>query len=244
MKKELISSENVRINKTKELNNARYIGYTLNSLQALDLLSSKIKTLDKEGRSISVQDLERSHSISAEEFSIVYKVDISNSYKILKKAALDLARNFIEKKEKGGIWRFPIAESTHYKPETGLSIVFNKAAMEHYGKVERNFATYYIKETEPFRSKYSVRLYHLLKEYHDTGFMVKSVEELRHALDCIDCLMDYKNFKDRAIKHAVDEMNSIYEICLTMRPKKEGKKVDSVLFEFNKTKTCWKRKEQ
>ena len=79
---------------------------------------------------------------------------------------------------------------------------------------------------------YTTRLYELIQEFKDTGWLIKSVQQLRETFAVGKKFKLYADFKKYTFAHAVEEINSQYEINLSFEEIKDGRKVVAIRFEF------------
>lgn len=225
-----------KVYKNKKLNNANFGTYNLNDYQTFLLLVSKLGKTNTDGTYIQPEQLERTHTITAKEFSDAFNVDINTVYGVLKRASNKLARTAItlEKPELFQVWDIPICELSEYNTKEGsLTVTFNTHIMPYLGQVKKKFVLYNLKEVANFGSLYSTRLYELIQEFKDTGWLVKSVAQLREVFAVGKKFKLYADFKNRTFAHAVDEINAQYPtIKLRFEEIKEGRKVVSIDFRF------------
>jgi plasmid replication initiation protein len=234
----VLSSKTPKTYKNKNLNNANFGDFTHNDYQVFLHLVSKIGGVDKEGKYLQPEQLERSHILTASEFSEVFNTDIHNSYRMLNKACrklmktdLTLARNNSE-----DIWQINICSMAQYnKKEGSITIKFTDDIMPYISQVRQKFVLYNLKEIANFNSLYTTRLYELLQEFKDTGYIIKSVYQLRTIFAVGEKFKAYKDFKKRTFDHACQEINANYRINLGYEEIKEGRKVVAVKFIFKKT---------
>jgi plasmid replication initiation protein len=108
--------------------------------------------------------------------------------------------------------------------------------MPYLAQVRQKFVLYNLREIGNFASLYTTRLYELLQEFKETGWMLKSVEQLREAFAIGNKLKLYSNFKRRTFEPACKEINDIYDIDLNFEEIKEDKKVTAIRFSFKYAK--------
>lgn len=102
-------------------------------------------------------------------------------------------------------------------------------------RLKRNFTTYELIWTLHFRSKYTIRLYELIKSihYHDLEEYQRqyTVDELKVLLDGIK-YEQYRDFKRNVLMPAVKEINQYSDKILDFEEikKKGSKKVEYILF--------------
>lgn len=231
----LHKSKTPKVYKNKKLNNANFGTYNLNDYQVFLQLVSKLGKLDQSGTYQQPQSLERKHLLTAKEFSEAFSVDINTTYRVLKTAGKKLARTAItlEKPDLFVTQEIPICSFAEYNNKEGsLTIEFNEHIMPYLAQVKQKFVLYNLKEIANFGSLYSTRLYELIQEFKDTGYIIKSVVQLRDIFAVGKKFPDYNNFKRKTFAHAVDEINAQYEMNLSFREIKEGRRVVSIRFEF------------
>lgn len=236
----VIKSKRPKVYKNKKLNNANFGTYNLNDYQVFLQIVSKIGGVDAMGKYLQPEQLERKHTITAQEFSKEFGVDINTTYRVLKSAGNRLARTAItlQKPDLFQVWDIPICEIAEYNTKEGsLTITFNTHIMPYLAQVKSKFVLYNLKEVANFGSLYTTRLYELIQEFKDTGWIIKSIPQLRDVFAVGKKFPDYNNFKRFTFAHAVDEINSQYEIDLTFEEMKDGRKVVAVRFDFKRTFT-------
>lgn len=224
-----------KVYKNKKLNNANFGTYNLNDYQVFLQLVTKLGKIDESGTYKQASMLERKHLLTAKEFSEAFNVDINTTYRVLKTAGKKLARTAItlEKPDLFVTQEIPICSFAEYNNKEGsLTIEFNEHIMPYLAQVKQKFVLYNLKEIANFGSLYSTRLYELIQEFKDTGYIIKSVAQLREIFAVGKKFPDYNNFKRKTFAHAVNEINAQYEMNLRFEELKEGRRVVSIRFEF------------
>lgn len=174
--------------------------------------------------------------LSAKEFSEVMKIDIDNAYKILKSTADKLVKNqiTIEKPELFETQVINIVDSATYSKRHGtIKIEFTKSLME-YLKASKNYTMYNLNEIADLTSIYAIRLYELIQQYKTTGYIKRTIEELRKIfkLDETEYKL-YGDFKRKVITQAVKEICEKTEFGIEVEEIKESRKVTTLKFHFN-----------
>ena len=100
-------------------------------------------------------------------------------------------------------------------------------------QLRKNFTQYELIYTLHFKSKYSIRLYELIKSIHynelETYKRYYSIEEIRKLLGIEEGkLLDFKNLKARVLKPAIDEINMYSDKSITAEWIKKVNKVVGV----------------
>ena len=236
---EIFISSTPKVYKNTQLNSARFAGFTLNDYQVFLHLISKVGGADKFGKYLQPKELIREHTLTAKEFSEVFNTNINNTYKILQNTSKKLIKTSVITKqaESGLVCEMNICSKAEYDEKKGrIKIKFTDDIMPYLSQMNQRFVLYNVKEISNFRSLYTTRLYELIQEFKDTGYMVKSVEQLRNIFGVGSKLKTYKDFKTRTFDHACKEINDNYKINLSYEEIKEGRKVVAIKFKFKKTK--------
>jgi plasmid replication initiation protein len=117
-----------------------------------------------------------------------------------------------------------------------LMVEFSQMLMEYLIQIKKNYLKYEIKNIMVLGSKYSIRLYEILKnKYEKTKkfqkdiFLKIKVDELRELL-AVPLSYKYNMFKRRVIEKAQEEINEKTDIVFSFEEKKKGRKVDEIIF--------------
>lgn len=231
----LHKSKTPKVYKNKKLNNANFGTYNLNDYQVFLQLVSKLGKVNINGTYQQPQDLDREHTLTAKEFSQAFGVDLDSCYRVLKRAGKKLMESSItlEEPELFRTQQINICSKVTYLHKEGaIKVKFTDDIMPYLAQVKEKFVLYNLKEIANFGSLYSTRLYELIQEFKDTGKLIKSVAQLREVFATGKKFPDYNNFKRYTFAHAVDEINAQYEMNLSFKELKEGRRVISIRFEF------------
>jgi plasmid replication initiation protein len=231
-------SKTPKIYKNKKLNTANFGDFTHNDYQVFLHLVSEIGGVNEFGKYLQPEKLQREHTLTAKAFSEVFKVDIHHSYRVLKKAVDKLMKTDIkvERMELKELWRINVCSMAKYNKKEGcITIEFTDRIMPYLAQVRKKFTLYNLKEIAHFSSLYTTRLYELIQEFKETGWMIKSVGQLREILAVGNKFTPYNDFKKRTFAHACQEINDNYDMDLKFEEIKEGRKVVAVKFFFKQT---------
>ena len=227
-----------KIYKNKKLNTANFADFTHNDYQVFLHLISKIGGIDQYGKYLQPEKLQREHILTAKEFSEVFRVSLDNCYGVLKQSVDKLMKTDIKVEQVNlkGIWRINVCSMAKYHENDGyIAIQFTDSIMPYLAQAKDRFVLYNLKEISNFGSLYTTRLYELIQEFKDTGWMLKSVEQLRESFAVGNALKRYGDLKKYTFAHACQEINDTYDIDLRFEELKEGRKVVAVKFFFKKT---------
>lgn len=235
---QIYNAKPLKTYKSKKLNNANFGNFTHNDYQVFLHLVSKIGGVDKFGKYLQPEQLKREHVITAKEFSELFNVSLTNCYVILKQAIDKLIKTDIrvEKPDNKGFWRINVCSMAEYNKHSGsITVNFTDHIMPYLAQVRQKFTLYNLKEISNFGSLYTTRLYELLQDFKTTGWMLKSVEELRESLAVGTKFKSYNDFKKYTFAHACLEINDNYDMNLTFEEIKTGRKIVAVKFLFKQT---------
>jgi plasmid replication initiation protein len=235
---QIYNAKPLKTYKSKKLNNANFGNFTHNDYQVFLHLVSKIGGIDKFGKYLQPEQLQREHVITAKEFSELFNVSLTNCYVILKQAIDKLIKTDIrvEKRDDKGFWRINVCSMAEYNKHSGsITVNFTDHIMPYLAQVRQKFTLYNLKEISNFGSLYTTRLYELLQDFKTTGWMLKSVEELRESLAVGTKFKSYNDFKKYTFAHACQEINNNYDMYLTFEEIKTGRKIVAVKFLFKQT---------
>ena len=224
-----------KVYKNKKLNNANFGNFTLNDYQVFLHLVSKIGGVDESGKYLQPEQLQREYILAAKEFSEMFSADLSNSYKFLCNACKKLMKTSIilEKPELSGSREINVCSMAEYNESKGsITIEFTDRIMPYLAQVKEKFVLYNLKELSNFGSLYTTRLYELIQEFKETGWMLKSLDQLRAAFAVGDKFKMYGHFKKKILSHACQEINDNYDMGLKFEEIKKGRKVVAVKFSF------------
>lgn len=225
-----------KVHKSNELNQANFSEFSLSCYRVLLNLISQIQQRDLLGNQISLPIINRECTLSANEYATEFKLTGNTAYEILKEATDKLMNTTFSMKTDKGILKINVCSQAHYVEKEGrIDIRFTEEIMPHLAELGKNFTMYNLKEISEFNSIYTTRLYELIMQFKTTGILEMSLDNLRYRLGCANIFSKYNDFKKRTIDHAVNEINSQYELNLNYKEIKVGRKIDKIVFTFKKT---------
>ena len=235
---DVFSSKTSKVFKNKKLNTANFGNFTHNDYQVFLHLVSKIGGVDEFGKYLQPEQLQREHTLTAKEFSKVFDTDIHHSYRVLKKAVDRLMKTDIkvERIDLKELCRINICSMAKYNKNEGyITIEFTDRIMPYLAQVKQKFVLYNLKEIANFSSLYTTRLYELIQEFKETGWVLKSIDQLREIFAVGNKFKPYNDLKKRTFAHGCQEINDQYDMDMRFEEIKEGRKVVAVKFLFKKT---------
>lgn len=225
-----------KVQKSNQLNQANFSDFSLSAYRVILHLIAELRKYDGLGNQLQLPIVNRECTLSAQEFTKEFPSVDSQAYNILKEAVDKLLKTTFHLKMDNGILKINVCSQAYYVEKEGrIDVRFTEEIMPHLATLSNNFTMYNLKEIAGFNSIYTTRLYELLMQFKTTGQYIATIEKLRYIFGCFDILSKYSDFKKRTIQHAVNEINSQYEMFLTFEEEKIGRKVEKVIFNFKKT---------
>lgn len=212
--------------KANELIQKSRFNLTLQQQKIVLYLISQIERNDKEFKL---------YSFSIQQFCKVCGINYTSgkNYNDLKEAIKEIAQKVLwiklpNGKETTVRW----IEKAYIDRNTGtIEIRLDEDMKPYLLQLRDNFTQYELVWTLQFNSKYSIRLYELIKSihYHDLDPYERTydIDELKRLLDA-ETYKTYQHFKDRALQVAVDEINSTSDKLVSFVPIKDGRAVKKI----------------
>ncbi len=112
-----------------------------------------------------------------------------------------------------------------------ITITFDRKLTPYLFQLKSFYTQYRLEYVLAMKSKYSVRLYELLKSVKYIGYKYRiSLDELREKIDCLDKYPNYKDFRLYVLDKAIKEINAYTDIKVSFKAYREGKKVNIIEF--------------
>jgi plasmid replication initiation protein len=228
--------EHYRVSKSNILVDSVY-SLTANEQKLLLCIMSLISPDDEEFKTyrVTVSALKEVLGITGNSFHQELK---DMTFNILKKP-------FVYRKEGKaplqGTW---FATCQYFENEGVAEFEFSPKVRTLLLKLKRDFTTYTLVNIIQLKSKYSIRLYELLKK--SQGFrnpVIYQIEDLRELLGVEDQYPMYGNFKARVLDPAKKEISEQTDISVTFSAIKQGRKTGAVRFTIKSKKTAQREDE-
>ena len=172
------------------------------------------------------------YTIKIAEFLELIGVVDQSKYTELPKITRELMKKVFEIKEEKTTLQVAWLSSAEYDHEKGsISLEFSPRLKPYFLQLKSYFTNYKLANILSMKSKYSPRLYELLKmnEFNKKGFVVE-VEELRRLFKAQDIYPKYNDFKKYIILKAQEELQKHSDIKFEFEEVKYGRRVESIKF--------------
>jgi plasmid replication initiation protein len=110
-----------------------------------------------------------------------------------------------------------------------IRIRFHPLLRPYLIALHENFTQYELSSILIMRSRYSVRMYELLKSYAYLDEITFSLEELKEKLQTTG-YSDYKNFRVRVLEKAIEEINEHTDIRVEFKPIRTSRVITHLRF--------------
>lgn len=177
------------------------------------------------------------YEFSIQDYCKVCGIDYQSgqNYQAIKTSIKEIADKSIwVEKENGEETLLRWIEKPYVNKKSGVIRIRLDEDMKPYLlQLKKNFTQYELLWTLHFNSKYSVRLYELIKSIHfkelESYTRQYSLDELRKLLDA-ETYTTYQTFKTRVLIPAVNEINSYSDKNLSYEPITQGRSVCYIRF--------------
>lgn len=148
----------------------------------------------------------------------------------IKKVTKKLMTRVVEIDEPERLLQVHWLSSCEYQKQTGyVKMELHKELMPYLLQLKSKFTSYYLSNVLKMKSKYSIRLYEILKSHQYKREIAIEVDILRQMLKC-ENYERYSNLKQKVLDVAIREINANSDLFVEIEPVKDGKKVWMVKF--------------
>ncbi len=173
-------------------------------------------------------------TVHASDFAHQWGINPKYAYDQLKKARQNLYdRNIRLHDGKGKVtdmrW---VYEASYVDGEGYISMAFSPKIIPYLTDLKSHFTSYHLMEVRDFKSSHAIRLYELMMQYKNTGWMKESVDGLKAMFNVIDNYPRWAELKRRVINPAVKEINAKTNYTIKYELIKRGRKITHVNFTF------------
>ena len=181
--------------------------------------------------------------ISASDYAKLFDVDRVSAHQALLEAEKSLfARQFTIINENGKPEKTRWIQSVEYlNGENALGIRFSTIVVKGISRIDGNndpFTSYYLEQIAPLKSRYSVRLYELLKQWVKKKETPEfELEKFRFQLGIAPSeYTKISNFKARVLNVAINEINEKTDFEVTCCQQKTGREITGFKFKITNKK--------
>lgn len=174
-------------------------------------------------------------TIHASEFAHQWGISEKHAYKQLKDARNNLYERNIRLKKNGKVTDMRWLDSASYVDGEGyISLSFTKKISPYLSELNGFYSSYRLMEVRNFKSGHAIRLYELMMQFKETGWMDESVGELKEIFGVADKYPSWYEFRRWVINPAVKEINAVTNYKLKYSTQKRGRNISRVKFVFGR----------
>lgn len=138
-----------------------------------------------------------------------------------------------EKKELKTSW---CASAIYDQKENTLELEISKYLKDYLLNLKEKFVLSDYKTLSELSGTYTKRIYLMISQYAATGIFRTKVDSLKELLNIEDKYPVYADFKKRVLTDSIKQINNMLDINLIVEEEKNGKKIETLIFKFNKNK--------
>lgn len=180
----------------------------------------------------------KEYEFKIKEFMNLLEVDTKTKYTEIPRITKELMRKVFEIKEGKDIIQLAWLSSARYKIGEGLVILkFDSSLKPYLLQLKKLYTSYKLENILSLRSKYSLRLFEILKSNQFKKVWKIDLEELKELIGANEkSYLVYQNVKNRIIIQAQKELKEKTDIYFDFEEIKTGRRVTSIKFYIHSNK--------
>jgi len=166
-------------------------------------------------------------------------VDTKTKYTEIPKITKELMKKVFEIEEGDTVIQTAWISGTRYEKGSGMvTLKFNPDLKPYMLQLKEKFTQYQLSNVLSMKSKYSPRVYEILKcnEFKKQGYIEIEIEELRKLLKAENVYPKYNDFKRFIVERTQKELKKLTDIDFDFEETKTGRKVTSLKFNIRSNK--------
>ena len=215
-------SRNYKVTKANVLIQKTRYSLTLQEQKVILYLISKIGIDDREFQT---------YEFSIKEFCDICDITPDSSYSYLKEVTKKLRDKsfFVRINDHEEILLSWLSTCRYNRKQGTITLRICEDMRPFLLELKKQFTSYHLINVLSFKSKYSIRLYELMKSYSYLGKMSVGVDELKERLDAQNYI-NFKDFRVKVLEMAVWEINKYSDIYVTYETVARGRKIVELKF--------------
>lgn len=167
------------------------------------------------------------------DFMELLGVEDKSKYTQIPKITKELMKKVFEIQEGNTLLQVAWLNSARYEKGSGMvTLKFSPDLKPYMLQLKEKFTQYQLANVLTMKSKYSPRIYEILKcnEFKKQGYTEVEIDELRRLLKTENIYPLYADFKRKVIQQAQKELKALTDISFEFEEIKTGRKVTSIRF--------------
>lgn len=182
----------------------------------------------------------KEYEFKIKDFMDLLEIKDKSKYTEIPKITKELMKKVFEIREGKEIIQMAWLSSAVYKTGEGtVKLEFSPKLKPYMLELKELYTSYKLDNVLSLKSKYSIRIYEILKSNLFKKIIEIEVEELKNMIGAkADYFKLYADFKRKVILQAQKELKEKTDIAFTYEEIKTGRKVTSIRFHINKSKNA------
>lgn len=128
-------------------------------------------------------------------------------------------------------WLDEVKLDYNYSPPI-VKVTLNKNLKPYLIALRNNFTSYELSSILAFKSKFSIRIYELIKSfsYNEDGNFELTLENLKEILNVKGKYREYKDFRKKVLDVAIEEINKFSDLNVNYKPIRINRRIQSIIF--------------
>ncbi|WP_298841962.1 replication initiation protein [uncultured Clostridium sp.] len=180
----------------------------------------------------------KTYELHVKDFMDLINVSDKSKYVELPKITKSLMMKVIEIKKTHSLLQVAWFSSVEHRPGEGIiEVEFSPKLKPYLLNLKDNFVSYALNQVAKLSSKYSIRLYELLKQQQFKKSVRFEMSEFRELIGLNDSIYPrYSNMKPKVLLVGQKEINNKSDIFFDFEEIKTGRKVTSIKFNISSNK--------
>ena len=174
------------------------------------------------------------------EFMKLLGVETQTKYTEIPKITKELMKKILEIQEGNTLLQVAWLSSARYEKGSGMvTLKFSPDLKPYMLQLKKNFTQYQLANILSMKSKYSPRIYEILKcnEFRKQAYIEIEINDLRKLIKTDIVYPKYNDFKRFVLERTKKELKKVSDISFDFEEIKTGRKVTSLKFYINTNKT-------
>ncbi len=125
-----------------------------------------------------------------------------------------------------------VASIRYHDGHGALSIVFAPDILPFLSQLRERFTSYHLTSVASMTSGYAIRLYELLVQWREAGSRTVELVWLRERLQLGDKYPNIRDFKNRILQPAIEQINAHSDLWVKWEQHKRGRVIHALTFTF------------